>query len=61
MKSKISDEMHADPEYWDHRPLTSDMVEYAAQDVVYLPKMYSIFQDLMTRSLMLKVFQKSSN
>lgn len=61
MKSKISDEMKADPEFWDQRPLTSEMIEYASQDVAYLPKMYSVFQELMSRSLLLKVFQKSSN
>lgn len=61
LKGEISDEMKANPEFWDQRPLTRDMIEYASQDVVYLPKMYSVFKELMTRTLMLKVFEKSSN
>ena len=61
MKIKISDEMQADPDLWDNRPLSKEMVEYAAQDVIYLPKMYQIFTELLTRSTLVKVFKKSQN
>ena len=61
MKAKISDEMQADPDLWDQRPLSKEMIKYAAQDVVYLPKMYTIFTELLTRPTLVEVFKKSGN
>ena len=61
MKAKISDEMNADPEFWHHRPLSKDMIDYAAQDVVYLPKVYAEFQSTLSRAMLLKIHQKSAN
>lgn len=32
--------MKDDDEFWERRPLSNDMIEYATQDVVYLPLVY---------------------
>jgi len=61
MKTAISDEMNVNPEFWHQRPLSDEMIEYASQDVMYLPQMYKVFQEKMSRSLLLKTFEKSSN
>lgn len=26
--------------FWEHRPLSQDMIEYATQDVIFLPRVY---------------------
>lgn len=61
MKSEISDEMKCNLQFWDQRPLSVEMIEYASQDVAYLPNIYNIFKRLMRRSLLAKIFEKSSN
>jgi ribonuclease D len=32
--------MKNDDEFWERRPLTQDMIDYATQDVCYLPMVY---------------------
>lgn len=39
-KFEISQLMKKDECFWEQRPLTQDMIEYAAQDVIYLPLVY---------------------
>lgn len=36
-KDYVSGLMNADPEVWNRRPLSDEMIDYAAQDVMYLP------------------------
>ena len=61
MKSEISDEMKSNIEFWDKRPLTDVMIEYASEDVVYLPTIYTFFKQKLWRSLLTQIFEKSSN
>ena len=39
-KHEISAKMKYDDEFWERRPLSSDMIDYATQDVIYLPMVY---------------------
>jgi len=39
-KDEINDLMQINPQFWEQRPLTPTMIEYAAQDVQYLPQVY---------------------
>lgn len=43
LKDHISSKMRSDLTLWEKRPLTDDMLSYAAQDVCYLPTIYKIF------------------
>mmetsp|Transcript_32488 Transcript_32488/g.37037 ORF Transcript_32488/g.37037 Transcript_32488/m.37037 type:complete len:226 (-) Transcript_32488:50-727(-) len=61
MKSEISDEMSANNDFWEQRPLSREMIEYASQDVVYLPSMYAIFKKQMRKASLTEIFDKSSN
>lgn len=61
MKSEISDEMASNLDFWEQRPLTREMVNYASQDVMYLPSIYSIFKHQMKRSVVATIFEKSAN
>ena len=36
--------MMEDDEFWERRPLSSEMLEYASQDVFYLPMVYGKMQ-----------------
>ena len=45
-KHEISLLMKDDEEFWERRPLSKDMIEYATQDVVYLPLVYLEMQRL---------------
>ena len=60
-KDSVSKLMSSNPLYWDKRPLTKTMIEYASQDVVYLPNIYYILRNKMSRSELIEVFEKSSN
>lgn len=60
-KSEISDEMKCNLEFWDQRPLTRVMIDYASEDVAYLPKMYELFKQKLKRSVLMQIFEKSSN
>lgn len=60
-KTEICDEMTNNPEFWEQRPLTVAMIEYAAQDVIHLPRVYEIFKKQMRKSLVAKIFEKSSH
>ena len=40
-KDYISGLMNTDPEIWNRRPLSEEMIDYAAQDVIYLPWLMS--------------------
>ena len=61
MKTSISTEMTANNKFWEQRPLTSEMIEYASQDVIYLPSIYSFFQNKMRRSMLSQIFEKSAS
>ena len=39
-KDEINIAMQNNEEFWEQRPLTPSMVQYAAQDVQYLPQVY---------------------
>jgi ribonuclease D len=39
-KQEISLKMKDNDEFWEKRPLNSDMIDYATQDVIYLPMVY---------------------
>jgi ribonuclease D len=39
-KQEIQAIMRNDDEFWEWRPLSSDMIEYATQDVISLPLVY---------------------
>ncbi len=60
MKTKVNSWMTTDPEFWYQRPLSHDMLEYAAQDVYYLPEMYRIFSQSLRKATVAEIFQKSS-
>ena len=45
-KNTIQSKMKSNKEFWAQRPLTKDMFEYAAQDVVYLPHCYRVFHSI---------------
>jgi len=60
MKTEMNSQMTSDPEFWYQRPLTYAMLEYAAQDVIYLPEMYRIFIKNLRTATIAKIFQKSS-
>jgi ribonuclease D len=59
LKSVVSQAMTFDPEYWYNRPLTQEMIKYAAEDVVYLPKAFYQFSKLLDVDLMMRIFEKS--
>lgn len=59
-KAEMNSQMTSDPEFWYQRPLTYDMLEYAAQDVIYLPEIYRIFIKNLRTATIAKIFQKSS-
>jgi ribonuclease D len=42
-KDVIQNEMKNDRLFWEKRPLTEEMLNYASQDVIYLPYMYQTF------------------
>lgn len=42
-KDSIQSEMKSNQYFWDKRPLTEEMLQYAAQDVIFLPKLYQSF------------------
>lgn len=42
-KDLIQAEMNKDKNFWEIRPLTSEMIIYASQDVIYLPYLYQSF------------------
>lgn len=52
--------MTTDPEFWYQRPLTHEMLEYASQDVLYLPEMYRLFLKALRTATIAEIFQKSS-
>jgi len=39
-KDEINSQMQNNPDFWEQRPLTQAMIQYAAQDVQYLPLVY---------------------
>jgi len=39
-KSAIQTKMKKNPFIWETRPLSDDMIDYAAQDVLYLPLLH---------------------
>lgn len=39
-KDEINIAMQNNEEFWEQRPLTPSMIQYAAQDVQYLPQVY---------------------
>lgn len=39
-KHEISAKMRNDDSFWEKRPLTHEMIDYATQDVIYLPLVY---------------------
>jgi ribonuclease D len=43
-KENIKKYMMEDDEFWERRPLSSEMLEYASQDVFYLPMVYGKMQ-----------------
>ena len=45
-KVEMSYNMKNNDEFWEIRPLTADMIDYATQDVIYLPKVYTKMQNL---------------
>ncbi|CAI2367863.1 unnamed protein product [Moneuplotes crassus] len=60
MKTKVNSCMTSDPEFWYQRPMTHEMLEYASQDVIYLPEMYRIFIKSLRTATVAEIFQKSS-
>lgn len=42
-KDLIQSEMKSDKLFWEKRPLTEDMLDYAAKDVLFLPFLYNAF------------------
>lgn len=45
-KYEISLKMKENDEFWEIRPLSKDMIDYASQDVIYLPRVYIKMQNL---------------
>jgi len=40
-KEAMHQKMKEDPEFWHKRPLTQDMLDYAAKDVIFLPRVFT--------------------
>lgn len=51
-KIKMKDEMHNDPEIWGKRPLTENMIKYAAEDVKYLAIAWEILEQKLNEDLL---------
>jgi len=60
-KTEINDMMKENAEFWYERPLKRVMLEYAAQDVIYLPEVYEKFKEIITASQRAAIFQTSAN
>lgn len=60
-KSSISTEMKGNDQFWEQRPLTSEMIEYASQDVMYLPSIYFLLKSRLKQATMNLVLSKSYN
>jgi exonuclease 3'-5' domain-containing protein 1 len=43
-KRVIADQMRDNDSFWERRPLNKDMIQYATQDVLYLPQVYQRMQ-----------------
>lgn len=43
-KEEIGQVMKRDDCFWERRPFTKDMIQYATQDVLYLPQVYQRMQ-----------------
>lgn len=52
--------MQADAEYWSRRPLTAEMINYAAQDVALLPEAATRMRSLLTAQTRAIVARRSS-
>ena len=50
-KDLIQAEMNKDKNFWEIRPLTSEMILYASQDVIFLPYLYKTFCYLFEQCL----------
>lgn len=61
MKSSISTEMKENDQFWEQRPLSHEMIEYASQDVMHLPSVYLMFKSKLRTSMMNQIFEKSYN
>jgi ribonuclease D len=44
MKNELHNDMKNDPYFWKKRPITEKMLDYTADDVLYLDKIYSIIK-----------------
>lgn len=45
-KDEINSAMQNDEQFWEKRPLTPAMIQYASQDVQYLPQVYEKMRKL---------------
>ena len=53
--------MREDEEFWHKkRPLSKEMLEYAAQDVIFLPKVFEVMKKYFQYPYMEKFFNYSS-
>jgi ribonuclease D len=57
-KYEISAKMKNDDSFWERRPLTQDMIDYATQDVIYLPMVYQkLYKDFFKLKLINQFYQ----
>ena len=47
--------------FWSKRPLTSKMLKYASEDVLFLEKLYFKFISLVNDTVMNKIFEESKS
>ena len=50
-KREIQVQMKQDQLFWERRPLSQDMMDYATQDVVFLPRVFTAMQSYFTTKI----------
>jgi len=60
-KEKARAEMGEDPNYWEKRPMTDTMIQYASQDVVYLPTLHKQIDAILSYKSRQNVARLSSS
>lgn len=58
-KNEINEGMNRSKEYWSIRPLTNKMLKYAAEDVLHLSRIYSMFLNNSSKQMLTRMFEES--
>jgi len=57
--NEVKSLMNSDKAVWSTRPLSESMLKYAVEDVLYLERLYAIFQKALSKDLFEQVFEES--